>query len=59
MNFIEAIREVENNNFIISCASGAVYNKGLLNPKRLSDTTYVVRSITTEKERKGEWKIFR
>jgi exosome complex RNA-binding protein Rrp4 len=56
MNFIEALKATGMGEIVISC-QGFIYTAETLQPKRLSNTVYVSKNITTEKERKGEWRI--
>lgn len=56
MNFIEALKAIDMGEIVISC-EGHIFTVDILKPKRLSDSAYVSNSFTTEKERKGEWKI--
>lgn len=56
MNFIEALKAVEKGEIVVSC-QGFIYTEEILKPQKLSDTAYVSRSITTDKENRGKWRL--
>lgn len=57
MTFLEALRESFNGQWVVSCTD-SIYSVHCLNVKKLSETAYVSDAITSDKERKGRWKVF-
>lgn len=56
LNFIGALKESLNGQKLLSC-TGFVYKPNKLNVKKLSETAFVCDSVTSEKERKGNWEL--